>query len=173
MSEPQCKLALLDGLGGEDVFMRDRPVGVVTATGYGHTAGRNLTWAYVDPGYDIPGTVPRVHGAGHVYLGEGPGRPGVDSGRGLAAPMRSRCRYSSDLPSASLISWPLSRGPILDSTGRCSPIGVNVIPGPRRLVSLAHADELFEAATPALDRACRELGAIDEQAAGPATGGDR
>ncbi|MCY4371939.1 MAG: hypothetical protein OXF41_21520 [bacterium] len=68
-------------LGGEDAFMRDRPVGVVTGIGYGHTAGRNLAWAYVDSGYDIPGTVPE----GTSTPGEDPGRPRVGSGRGQAA----------------------------------------------------------------------------------------
>ncbi len=60
---PRWKLALLavnasdaDPLGGEGVFMEGRRVGVVTTTGYGHTTGRSLAWAYVDPGLDVPGT---------------------------------------------------------------------------------------------------------------------
>lgn len=45
-----------DPLGGEGVFMSNRRVGVVTTTGCGHTTGRSLAWAYVDPGLDVPGT---------------------------------------------------------------------------------------------------------------------
>ena len=63
MREPRWKLALLDvdvtdtdPLGGEGVFMSNRRVGVVTTTGYGHTTGRSLAWAYVDPGLDVAGT---------------------------------------------------------------------------------------------------------------------
>ena len=37
--------------------------------------------------------------------------------------------------------------------------GINVIPGLRRFVGLAHTDEHFEATARALDRACRELDA--------------
>lgn len=43
-------------LGGEGVFSSNRRVGMVTTTGDGHTAGRRLAWAYVDPGLDAPGT---------------------------------------------------------------------------------------------------------------------
>ncbi len=64
---PRWKLALLDvnatdadPLGGEGVFMEGRRVGVVTTTGYGHTTGRSLAWAYVDPGLDVPGTALEV-----------------------------------------------------------------------------------------------------------------
>ena len=67
MDEPRWKLALLDvdardadPLGGEGVFMGNRRVGVVTTTGYGHTTGRSLAWAYVDPGLDVPGTALEV-----------------------------------------------------------------------------------------------------------------
>lgn len=61
--KPRWRLALLDvdvtdadPLGGEGVFMSNRRVGVVTTTGYGHTTGRSLAWAYVDPGLDVAGT---------------------------------------------------------------------------------------------------------------------
>ncbi len=37
--------------------------------------------------------------------------------------------------------------------------GINVIPGLRRFVSMAHSDDHFEATARALDRACRELAA--------------
>ena len=63
MDKPRWKLALLDvdvtdtdPLGGEGVFLSNRRVGVVTTTRYGHTTGRSLAWAYVDPGLDVPGT---------------------------------------------------------------------------------------------------------------------
>ena len=63
MAAPRWKLVLLDvaaidtdPLGGEGVFLNGRRVGVVTTTGYGHTTGRSLAWAYVDPDLDGPGT---------------------------------------------------------------------------------------------------------------------
>ena len=63
MHKPRWKLALLDvdvtdadPLGGEGIFLGNRRVGVVTTTGYGHTTGRSLAWAYVDPGLDVVGT---------------------------------------------------------------------------------------------------------------------
>ena len=48
--------------------------------------------------------------------------------------------------------------------------GINVIPGLRRFVSLAHSDEHFETTARALDRACRELAGADGQTTGPGTG---
>ena len=41
--------------------------------------------------------------------------------------------------------------------------GINLIPGLRRFVSLAHSDEHFEATARALDRACHQLAAADGQ----------
>ena len=48
--------------------------------------------------------------------------------------------------------------------------GINVIPGLRRFVSLAHSDEHFDATARALDRACRQLDGAQGRAAGPGTG---
>ena len=45
--------------------------------------------------------------------------------------------------------------------------GINVIPGLRRFVSLAHSDDHFDATAHALDRACRELAAIQGSQSGP------
>ena len=78
MRKPRWKLALLDvdvtdadPQGGEGVFMDDRRVGVVTTTGYGHTTGRSLAWAYVDPGTGCTGNRTRGDGAGYAHPGEG------------------------------------------------------------------------------------------------------
>ena len=48
--------------------------------------------------------------------------------------------------------------------------GINVIPGLRRFVSLAHSDEHFETTARALDRACREPAGADTRPTGPRTG---
>ena len=67
MEAPRWKLVLLsldaaatdnlsaDLIGGEGVFSGDKRVGVVTTTGYGHTTGTSLAWAYVDPDQDHDG----------------------------------------------------------------------------------------------------------------------
>ena len=62
MASPRWKLVLLDvaatdtdPLGAEGVFLDGNRVGVVTTTGYGHTTGRSLAWAYVDPDLAAPG----------------------------------------------------------------------------------------------------------------------
>ena len=47
---------------------------------------------------------------------------------------------------------------------------INVIPGLRRFVSLAHSDEHFEATARALDRACSEPTGTHGRRAGPGTG---
>ena len=52
--------------------------------------------------------------------------------------------------------------------------GINVIPGLRRFVGLAHTDEHFEATAQALDLACRELREVQPRtAATPDRAGDR
>ena len=38
-----------DVVGGEAVLVDDRPVGVTTSGGYGHTTGKSLGFAYVEP----------------------------------------------------------------------------------------------------------------------------
>ena len=48
--------------------------------------------------------------------------------------------------------------------------GINVIPGLRRFVSLAHSDEHFEATAEALDRACRQPAGSHGRAPGAGTG---
>jgi dimethylglycine dehydrogenase len=45
-----------DAAGGEPVFAGGAAIGVTTSGGYGHTTGRSLAFAYVDPGYEAPGT---------------------------------------------------------------------------------------------------------------------
>lgn len=45
-----------DAAGGEPVFAADRAIGVTTSGGYGHATGRSLAFAYVDSGFDAPGT---------------------------------------------------------------------------------------------------------------------
>ncbi|MCK5276431.1 MAG: hypothetical protein KAR37_17370, partial [Alphaproteobacteria bacterium] len=37
--------------GGEPVMDGDKVVGVTTSGGYGHTVGKSLCFAYVEPGY--------------------------------------------------------------------------------------------------------------------------
>ena len=51
--------------------------------------------------------------------------------------------------------------------------GINVIPGFRRFVGLAHTDEHSEATARALDRACRELREKRTRTAAPDRGSDR
>jgi dimethylglycine dehydrogenase len=42
--------------GGEPVLDGERVIGVTTSGGYGHTVGKSLCFAYVDPAYATPGT---------------------------------------------------------------------------------------------------------------------
>jgi dimethylglycine dehydrogenase len=45
-----------DVRGGEPVLSGDNVVGVTTSGGYGHTVGKSLAFAYVQPDYAAPGT---------------------------------------------------------------------------------------------------------------------
>ena len=45
-----------DVAGGEPVFADGRAVGVTTSGGYGHATGRSLAFAYVDSGFEAPGS---------------------------------------------------------------------------------------------------------------------
>ncbi len=45
-----------DVVGGEAVLMGDRPIGVTTSGGYGHTTGQSLGFAYVSPEFVEPGS---------------------------------------------------------------------------------------------------------------------
>jgi dimethylglycine dehydrogenase len=45
-----------DASGGEPVFADGRAIGVTTSGGYGHSTGRSLAFAYVDHGFESPGT---------------------------------------------------------------------------------------------------------------------
>lgn len=45
-----------DVVGGEAVLDSGRPIGVTTSGGYGHTTGKSLGFAYVEPRYSAPGS---------------------------------------------------------------------------------------------------------------------
>jgi len=45
-----------DVAGGEPLFAGDRAIGVTTSGGFGHATGKSLGFAYVDHGYETPGT---------------------------------------------------------------------------------------------------------------------
>ena len=45
-----------DAVGGEPVFSGDGPIGVTTSGGFGHATSQSLAFAYVDSGYEAPGT---------------------------------------------------------------------------------------------------------------------
>ena len=45
-----------DAAGGEPVFAGGKAIGVTTSGGYGHATGKSLAFAYVDPGFETPGT---------------------------------------------------------------------------------------------------------------------
>jgi dimethylglycine dehydrogenase len=45
-----------DAAGGEPVFAGGKAIGVTTSGGFGHATGRSLAFAYVDPGFETPGT---------------------------------------------------------------------------------------------------------------------
>ncbi len=45
-----------DVAGGEPVFADGRAIGVTTSGGYGHATGKSLGFAYVDHGFETPGT---------------------------------------------------------------------------------------------------------------------
>jgi dimethylglycine dehydrogenase len=45
-----------DVVGGEAVLEGDRAIGVTTSGGYGHTTGRSLGFAYVEPEFVAPGS---------------------------------------------------------------------------------------------------------------------
>ncbi|MXZ81277.1 MAG: aminomethyltransferase, partial [Gammaproteobacteria bacterium] len=45
-----------DVAGGEAVLDSGRPIGVTTSGGYGHTTGKSLGFAYVEPQYSAPGS---------------------------------------------------------------------------------------------------------------------
>ncbi len=45
-----------DVAGGEPVFADGRAIGVTTSGGFGHATGKSLAFAYVDHGYEMPGT---------------------------------------------------------------------------------------------------------------------
>jgi dimethylglycine dehydrogenase len=45
-----------DPAGGEPVFAGERAIGVTSSGGIGHATGKSLAFAYVDPGFETPGT---------------------------------------------------------------------------------------------------------------------
>ena len=45
-----------DVAGGEPVFSGDKAIGVTTSGGFGHSTGKSLGFAYVDHGFEAPGT---------------------------------------------------------------------------------------------------------------------
>ncbi len=45
-----------DAAGGEPVFAGGKAIGVTTSGGYGHATGKSLAFAYVDAGFETPGT---------------------------------------------------------------------------------------------------------------------
>ena len=45
-----------DPVGGEPVFAGDGAIGVTTSGGFGHVTGKSLAFAYVDSGFEAPGT---------------------------------------------------------------------------------------------------------------------
>ena len=45
-----------DVAGGEPLFAGGRAIGVTTSGGFGHVTGKSLAFAYVDTGYETPGT---------------------------------------------------------------------------------------------------------------------
>ena len=45
-----------DVVGGEAVMSNGEPIGVTTSGGYGHTTGRSLGFAYVEPEFSAPGS---------------------------------------------------------------------------------------------------------------------
>ncbi len=45
-----------DAAGGEPVFAGEEVVGVTSSGGYGHVTGKSLAFAYVDSGFEAPGT---------------------------------------------------------------------------------------------------------------------
>jgi dimethylglycine dehydrogenase len=49
-----------DVAGGEPVLSGDRAIGVTTSGGYGHATGTSLAFAYLDSGFETPGTVLEV-----------------------------------------------------------------------------------------------------------------
>ncbi len=45
-----------DAHGGEPVFAEGRVIGITTSGGHGHSTGKSLAFAYVEPAYAAPGT---------------------------------------------------------------------------------------------------------------------
>jgi dimethylglycine dehydrogenase len=45
-----------DAAGGEPVFADGKAIGVTTSGGHGHATGKSLAFAYVNPGFEAPGT---------------------------------------------------------------------------------------------------------------------
>ena len=52
----ECEMGTSDVHGGEAVLVGDRAVGVTTSGGYGHTTGKSLGFAYVEPELAAPGS---------------------------------------------------------------------------------------------------------------------
>ena len=46
-----------DVFGNEPVYDGDKIIGIATSGAYGHCVKQSLAFAYVDTGYDSPGTV--------------------------------------------------------------------------------------------------------------------
>ncbi len=46
-----------DVMGNEPVYAGDKVIGITTSGAYGHCVEQSLAFAYVDPGYDAPGSV--------------------------------------------------------------------------------------------------------------------
>lgn len=56
-----------DVAGGEPVFAAGHAIGVTTSGGYGHVTGKSLAFAYVDTGFETPGTRLEVELIGDRY----------------------------------------------------------------------------------------------------------
>jgi dimethylglycine dehydrogenase len=56
----QVDVTDFDTAGGEPVFAQGKTVGVTTSGAFGHATGRSLAFAYVDDGFEAPGTTLEV-----------------------------------------------------------------------------------------------------------------
>jgi dimethylglycine dehydrogenase len=74
-----------DAMGNEPVLADGRVVGVTTSGGYGHTVGKSLAFAYVEPALATPGTTLEV-----AILGEP--RPAEVVAEPLYDPSNARVR---------------------------------------------------------------------------------
>ena len=54
-----------DCAGNEPVYGEGRMIGVTTSGGYGHSVGKSIAFAYVEPAYAAAGTALEVRMLGH------------------------------------------------------------------------------------------------------------